>query len=38
MLDDKAYGTSMHQYLSRSAKALKEPEAGYPRREELHGR
>lgn len=38
MLDDKAYGASMQQYLSRSAKALKRPGAGYPRREELHDR
>jgi hypothetical protein len=38
MLDEKAYGTAMQQYLCRPAKALKQPGAGYPRRDELHDR
>jgi len=38
MVDEGAYGSAMQQYLSRSAKALKQPGSGYPRREELHDR
>lgn len=38
MSEEEAYGSAMRQYLSRSAKAPKQPGAGYPERSELHDR